>query len=454
MTVLPLVDYGKYLDDGRNLFARLTYADALAVADLEGARLIDPETLVALGDFGVQLYPYLGTPTAETDEANSRLHDADVWRQLDAMGWSGEPAVSGAGKHWVLGAPPGRSRLMGWDRDGAGPGKALWQPLSVAHNRHHHDDGTTTMLERPVCGRDHVDTDPPGPDATSSFPPPPSGPRPTIMRGSVGGHVMAWQRVIGTEADGNFGPKTEAATRRWQREHDLADDGIVGPNTWGASTDEPAPDPDPTPTSLEPVAPSSQDPELTVSIGGYELIPARNYTSANRSLSSITNIVLHSTENPVRDGVASNVAKWFSGPSSPRASAHFIVGPEETIQGVQLHDVAWAAPGANRTGVQVEQVGQALRTDWLAEGDGDRHGLRVLRRSALLVAQLCHLLRLPVARVGPRDLKRGARGITSHAAVTKAFRRSTHIDPGGINDTRWPWPEYLLMVDDELKKLL
>jgi len=34
--------------------------------------------------------------------------------------------------------------------------------------------------------------------------------------------------------DGKFGPRTEAAARAFQRSCDLGDDGIIGPETWGA----------------------------------------------------------------------------------------------------------------------------------------------------------------------------------------------------------------------------
>ena len=44
------------------------------------------------------------------------------------------------------------------------------------------------------------------------------------------------------EADGLFGRDTEEAVKRFQREHNLDDDGIVGALTWAALKNEPAPD--------------------------------------------------------------------------------------------------------------------------------------------------------------------------------------------------------------------
>lgn len=57
--------------------------------------------------------------------------------------------------------------------------------------------------------------------------------RPTLRRGSTGEAVLILQKkLVSTNADGFFGPKTEAAVRVFQRQHDLVPDGIVGPKTW------------------------------------------------------------------------------------------------------------------------------------------------------------------------------------------------------------------------------
>lgn len=58
---------------------------------------------------------------------------------------------------------------------------------------------------------------------------------PMIKRGSKGKSVKIWQIILGNvTVDGDFGPATEAATRKWQAARGLESDGIVGPLTWRA----------------------------------------------------------------------------------------------------------------------------------------------------------------------------------------------------------------------------
>lgn len=53
-----------------------------------------------------------------------------------------------------------------------------------------------------------------------------------LRRGSKGEDVKWTQSKVGATPDGDFGPRTDQAVRRWQSRQGLAVDGIVGPKTW------------------------------------------------------------------------------------------------------------------------------------------------------------------------------------------------------------------------------
>jgi peptidoglycan hydrolase-like protein with peptidoglycan-binding domain len=58
--------------------------------------------------------------------------------------------------------------------------------------------------------------------------------RGTLRRGSQGALVETLQKRLGLVVDGDFGPRTEAAVREFQRGRQMVPDGIVGPKTWAA----------------------------------------------------------------------------------------------------------------------------------------------------------------------------------------------------------------------------
>ncbi len=60
---------------------------------------------------------------------------------------------------------------------------------------------------------------------------------PTIRKGSRGKAVTIWQIIVGTTPDGDFGTKTDTATRLWQKKMGLVVDGIVGKKSWKAGLD-------------------------------------------------------------------------------------------------------------------------------------------------------------------------------------------------------------------------
>lgn len=138
-------------------------------------------------------------------------------------------------------------------------------------------------------------------------------------------------------------------------------------------------------------------------------------------------VVLHSTESlEVSDG-AENVAAYLARPST-RASAHVITDNDSSVRGVPDADTAWAAPGANADGLQLEMVGKAGQTS--AQWD-DAYSRAVLERSAQQVAEWCRTHGIPARALTVAQVRDGkTEGICTHDDVSKAFGRSSHWDPG------------------------
>ena len=173
-------------------------------------------------------------------------------------------------------------------------------------------------------------------------------------------------------------------------------------------------------------------------------IQARNYTRvSDYAPRQIEVVVVHTMEYPERPTSAEWCANYFAKRGAPRASAHYMVDADSVVQGVKDRDVAWAAPGNNHNGIQIEHAGYAAQGK---PGWRDPYSVRMLQRSAALTAQLCRKHNIPVRWLSPADLKAGRRGITSHANVSLAWRRSNHTDPG----RDFPREQFLLMVKNNL----
>lgn len=173
-------------------------------------------------------------------------------------------------------------------------------------------------------------------------------------------------------------------------------------------------------------------------------VKARNYTRVWLPRRHIDIIVIHDMEYPERPTGAEWCAQYFAGKNAPKASAHYYVDNNSVVQGVWDRDVAWAAPGANHNGIQIEHAGFAAqsRAEWL-----DAYSRAELKRSAALVADLCRKHKIPVRRLRAEDLRNGKRGITGHLDVNAAFHLSDHGDPG----VSFPWTVYLDWVKASAK---
>lgn len=166
------------------------------------------------------------------------------------------------------------------------------------------------------------------------------------------------------------------------------------------------------------------------------IIRARNFTDSSRTAADVRVVVIHTMESPEGSNTAEAVADWFAGSSAPQASAHYCVDNNSIVGCVNESDVAWAAPGCNRDGVQVELAGRASQT---AAQWSDAYSKAELVRAAKLVADICHRQGIPARRLSNADLAAGKSGIIGHVQASQVYKRSTHTDPG----SSFPWAAFV-----------
>jgi N-acetyl-anhydromuramyl-L-alanine amidase AmpD len=204
----------------------------------------------------------------------------------------------------------------------------------------------------------------------------------------------------------------------------------------------------PTPATGTPVPVPSSPPPPAVVRGtgdwpGIKFQQAEQYKAipAGRKIDLV---VLHTAELSEIPTGAEAVANYFSRPRGKNgevvvASAHACVDDDSIVQCVLEKDIAYAAPGANNNGLHIEHAGFARQTaaEW-----ADAYSTRELTLSAQLTAKLCVKHAIPPNYVDDVGLLAGARGITTHVAVSRAFKRSNHQDPG----PSFPMERYLGLV--------
>lgn len=175
----------------------------------------------------------------------------------------------------------------------------------------------------------------------------------------------------------------------------------------------------------------------------YPFVQARNYTRVTGKRRQVDLLVIHTMEAPEKPSTAEDIAAWFAGATAPQASPHYCIDADSVVQCVREQDVAWAAPPCNHNGIQLEHAGYARQTpgEW-----ADAYSQQMLRRSAELAADICRRHGIVPNYVNAVGLKRGLRGITTHANVSWAFKRSTHTDPG----QGFPMASYLAWIREHL----
>lgn len=183
--------------------------------------------------------------------------------------------------------------------------------------------------------------------------------------------------------------------------------------------------------SLEP--PETQD----TPVDRTTWIGSPNFTKGR--LRSPRVIVIHTMETNETSQIGESIAKNWFGVSSSKVSAHFIVDTDSVVQCVALGDTAWAAPGANTDGIQVELAGRSSQSssDWQDQGS-----VATGLIASDLIGRLCHVYGIPIRRLTNAELRAGASGIVGHDQVSAVYKVSDHGDPG----PNFPWYPFLELV--------
>lgn len=151
---------------------------------------------------------------------------------------------------------------------------------------------------------------------------------------------------------------------------------------------------------------------------------------------SVRLIVIHDMEFPERVTAAEDVAKYFQAPDKP-SSAHVCIDSDSVVQCVKDSYVAFAAPGANHDGIQIELAGYGNQTpgEWR-----DKYSIALLAIAADVAAQYALKYTIPLIHLSDAELLGGKKGVVGHDQVSRVYHQSDHTDPG----PNFPWPRFIL----------
>lgn len=149
-------------------------------------------------------------------------------------------------------------------------------------------------------------------------------------------------------------------------------------------------------------------------------------------------IVLHTMEAPEGPQTAENAARYFAS-GQVVASAHMCVDQDSIVYCLPSSAVAFAAPGCNHDGYQVEHAGYARQSpeEW-----GDAASVSMLQLSATATREIADSLGIPLRHLTDEELAAGMSGFVGHDQVSRVYKRSDHTDPG----PSFPWSYYMGLV--------
>lgn len=163
----------------------------------------------------------------------------------------------------------------------------------------------------------------------------------------------------------------------------------------------------------------------------WPLVLAKYYKKV--AVRKVRVVVWHDMEYAETLKAAEDVANYFHNMSDGRiASAHICVDADSIVQCVPDRYIAYAAPGCNTDGIQIECAGVARQTraEWL-----DEYGIKLLDRASNACAQYLVKFDLPPVKLSDDELQAGKKGYVGHDQVSRVYKQSSHTDPG----PNFPW---------------
>ena len=168
-----------------------------------------------------------------------------------------------------------------------------------------------------------------------------------------------------------------------------------------------------------------------------QYMPAHYYEGREKPLRLI---VIHTMEAPESPKTAENIAAYFAS-GAVVASAHACVDQDSVVVCLPPSDTAFAAPGANADGYQIEHAGYASQD---GAGWNDAESQSMLRLSAAHAREIALAAGIPLKHLTNAELAAGEAGFVGHNQVSDVYKRSDHWDPGA----NFPWDQYMDLVTD------
>lgn len=168
------------------------------------------------------------------------------------------------------------------------------------------------------------------------------------------------------------------------------------------------------------------------------------YTPANYHkgrVRTLRAIVIHTMEAPEGPNTAENIAAYFAS-GNVVASAHACVDQDSVVVCLPPEDTAFAAPGLNADGYQIEHAGYASQD---GAGWADAESQSMLRLSAAHAREIALAAGIPLRHLSDDELAAGHAGFVGHDQVSRVYKRSDHWDPGPA----FPWSQYMGLVNGE-----